>query len=255
MWRNNPAHGGWPDLCCPCETYAHQTTEKACLQDYRLEEGLQESSDFTASNERLLHRCFLPRRRGPTGRIGVVIFGLHWTVYFNDYFLVAKVFEAKHVDMAQQLLFMVLGWQTSDEKEGGFNSTSRIIGVKIDVADAHMGAATISNVESRVRELVATIDEILARGTISTAEMMVLRGRLVLIYGRLAGSHMRHETTGKVRGWAETGPGRCWACLPSVHRRLFWGRYWRTWWCSFWWDWQCAVIPFWETGCRRHWTP
>ena len=128
-------------------------------------------------------------------RIGVVIFGLHWTVYFDDYFLVAEIHQAKHVDMAQQLLFMILGWETSDEKEGGFNHISRILGVQINLADAHLGAAVISNVESRVRELVCAIDGILTKGSLTTAEMRVLRGRLVFaeaqIFGRLTGIHMK----------------------------------------------------------------
>jgi hypothetical protein len=95
--------------------------------------------------------------------------------------------------MAQQLLFMILGWQTSDEK-GGFNVVSRILGVQIDLAEAHLGVAAVHNVESRVRELVATIDEILGRGSLSMVEMRALRGRLVFaesqIFGRLAGAHM-----------------------------------------------------------------
>ena len=57
-----------------------------------------------------------------------------------------------------------LNWKTSDEKEGGFNSLARILGVQIDLADAHLGVAVVSNVESRVRELVAFIDDILGRG-------------------------------------------------------------------------------------------
>ena len=130
-----------------------------------------------------------------TWRIAVVIFGLHWTVYFDDYFLVAEVRESRHVDMAQQLLFQILGWETSDEKEGGFGPVSRILGVQIDLADAHLGAAVISNVESRVRELVSTIDDVLSPGHLSAAEMRVLRGRLVFaeaqIFGRLTGAHMR----------------------------------------------------------------
>ena len=81
--------------------------------------------------------------------------------------------------MAQQLLFMILGWQTSSEKEGGFNAVSRILGVQIDLAEAHLGVAAVHNVESRMRELVTTIDEILGRGTLSVAEMRALRGRLV----------------------------------------------------------------------------
>jgi hypothetical protein len=119
----------------------------------------------------------------------------HWTVYFDDFFLVAEVHEARHVDLAQQLLFLITGWQTSDEKDGGFDSISRILGVQIDLGDSHLGAVTISNVASRVRELTATIDELLGRGMMSAAAMRTLRGRLVFaeaqIFGRLTSLHMK----------------------------------------------------------------
>ena len=128
-------------------------------------------------------------------RIGVVVFNLHWTVYFDDFFLVAEVYESKHVDLAQRLLFMVTGWQTSDEKEGGFDTLSRILGVQIDLGESHLGAITISNVESRVKELTATIEGLLTKGSMSTAEMRALRGRLIFaeaqIFGRLASVHMK----------------------------------------------------------------
>ena len=96
------------------------------------------------------------------------MFNLHWTVYFDDFFLVAEIYESKHVDLAQRLLFMVTGWQTSDEKEGGFSSISRILGVQIDLGDSHLASVTISNVESRVRELTTTIDDLLAKGSMTT---------------------------------------------------------------------------------------
>eukprot|EP00435_Cladocopium_sp_Y103_P069804 s179_g34.t1 len=128
-------------------------------------------------------------------RIGVILFNLHWTVYFDDYFLVAEIHESKQVDVAQKLLFTLTGWQTSDEKEGGFNSLSRILGVQIDLQDAHLGSITVCNVESRVKELTAMIDDIVTRGKISAATMRTLRGRMVFaeaqIFGRLTGIHMR----------------------------------------------------------------
>eukprot|EP00435_Cladocopium_sp_Y103_P032785 s1019_g8.t1 len=128
-------------------------------------------------------------------RIGVIVFSLHWTVYFDDYFLVAAVYEAKHVDIAQKLLFQITGWQTSDEKEGGFGTISRILGVQVDLSEVHLGAITVSNVESRVKELTMVIDEILKRGKVTAAEMKALRGRLVFaeaqIFGRLTGVHLK----------------------------------------------------------------
>ena len=128
-------------------------------------------------------------------RVGVVIFRLHWTVFFDDFYLVASLEESKHVDMAQKLFFQLIGWQVSSEKEADFGVLARILGVQIDLNESILGAFTICNVESRVKELVSTIDDILERRSMSSAEMRVLRGRLILaeaqIFGRLAGLHMQ----------------------------------------------------------------
>lgn len=129
-------------------------------------------------------------------RIGVSIFALHWAVFFGDYHLVASTPEIRHVDIAQQLLFKILGWETSSEKEGDFLAISKILGVQIDLNESMLGRFAVSNVAARVKELVANIDTILSRGTLAAAEMRVLRGQLVFaeaqIYGRLAGLHMQH---------------------------------------------------------------
>eukprot|EP00435_Cladocopium_sp_Y103_P010662 s4477_g2.t1 len=128
-------------------------------------------------------------------RIGVVLFNLHWTVYFDDYFLVAEVHESRHVEMAQQLLFLLLGWETSNEKEACFGGISRVLGVQIDLSETRMGAITVSNVESRVKDIVSMIDDVLSKGVASLSEVRVLCGRIVFaeaqIFGRLAGIHMK----------------------------------------------------------------
>ena len=57
---------------------------------------------------------------------------------------------------------------------------------------------TVCNVETRVKDLVSAIGGVLERGTLSTAGMSVLRGRLVFaeaqIHGRLTGIHMQQLT-------------------------------------------------------------
>eukprot|EP00435_Cladocopium_sp_Y103_P035364 s4056_g9.t1 len=72
---------------------------------------------------------------------------------------------------------------------------ARILGVQIDLNESLVGAFSVCNVETRVKDLVSTIDGILSKKTMSAAEMRVLRGRLVFaeaqIYGRLAGIHMQ----------------------------------------------------------------
>ena len=121
-------------------------------------------------------------------RIGVVLFQMHWTVFFDDYYLVASEDEAKHVDMAQELIFRLLGWETSSEKEAGFRALAKILGVQVDLSDSMLGRFSVSNVESRVNEMVATIDAVLGRGTLSAAEMRILRrGRLVFAEAQILG--------------------------------------------------------------------
>ena len=91
------------------------------MQDYRLVEGLQEPLDPQDVLQDSYIAVFSPKDGVPQAfqtlvlpfgaraavmgfcrtscamwRIGVAIFGLHWTVYFDDYFLVAEVFESKH---------------------------------------------------------------------------------------------------------------------------------------------------------------
>ena len=129
-------------------------------------------------------------------RIGVTLFQMHWTVFFDDYYLVASEHEARHVDLAQELIFRLLGWETSSEKEAGFRAIAKILGVQIDLNESLLGKFSVCNVESRVSEMVTAIDAVLDRGTLSAAEMRILRGRLIFaeaqIYGRLSGLHMQN---------------------------------------------------------------
>ena len=123
------------------------------------------------------------------------LFRLHWTVFFDDLYLIASDQESRHVELTQQAFFKLVGWEVSSEKEAQFGAIARILGVQIDLSESLLGSFTVCNVESRVKELVNTIDDILNRRTLSAAEMRVLRGRLVFaeaqIFGRLAGIHMQ----------------------------------------------------------------
>ena len=49
------------------------------------------------------------------------LFSIHWSVYFDDFVLVASEPECKHLDMIQGGLFSLLGWETSSEKDAGFS--------------------------------------------------------------------------------------------------------------------------------------
>ncbi|CAE7519242.1 unnamed protein product [Symbiodinium sp. CCMP2592] len=49
----------------------------------------------------------------------VVLLQLHWSCYFDDFFLVAAQSEAEHVHLIQRGFFDLLGWSTSSEKVFG----------------------------------------------------------------------------------------------------------------------------------------
>ena len=100
--------------------------------------------------------------------------------------------------MAQALLFRLLGWETSSEKESEFHAIAKILGVQIDLNESILGQFTVCNVESRVTELVATIGSILDKGTMAAAEMRVFAE--VQIFGRLTGLHMQNLSRWE-QGW------------------------------------------------------
>ena len=83
-----------------------------------------------------------------------------------------------HLDLAQRLLFQVLGWEASIEKEGEFCELARVLGVEIDLASARVGVIMARNASSRIKEISEQIDSILEQGRYSRGELKVLRGRL-----------------------------------------------------------------------------
>ena len=50
----------------------------------------------------------------------MVILQLHWSVFYDDFFLVAADEEAEHIHIVQHSFFELLGWATSAEKESDF---------------------------------------------------------------------------------------------------------------------------------------
>ena len=126
---------------------------------------------------------------------GVKIFKFHWAVFFDDFYLIASKPESRHVELAQQLFFRLVGWEVSSEKEANFDTIARILGVQVDLSESSLGTYSVCNVETRVRDLVSSVNSLLEKGRMTMAEMRVLRGRLIFteaqIYGRITGIHMQ----------------------------------------------------------------
>ena len=89
----------------------------------------------------------------------------------------------------------MIGWETSDEKDAGFSSVAKALGVEICLDDIRLGLLKVQNTEARKRELASTIETIVANGGAHAKEFECLRGRLQFaesqVFGRGAAQRMR----------------------------------------------------------------
>ena len=108
------------------------------------------------------------------------LFSIHWSVYFDDFVLVASEPECKHLDMIQAGLFSLLGWETSSEKDAGFSFVARALGVEVCLGESHLGLLSLQNTEARKRELSATISSLLEARGATAKDFECLAGRLFL---------------------------------------------------------------------------
>eukprot|EP00439_Symbiodinium_sp_Y106_P001451 s6543_g1.t1 len=92
----------------------------------------------------------------------------------------------------------MMGWDTSGEKDGGFQSVARALGVEINLSDSAAGLFKVCNTvntESRQKELASCISHILEQGSALSKDFEILRGRLIFaenqVFGRMACRHMQ----------------------------------------------------------------
>ena len=89
--------------------------------------------------------------------------------------------------MVAECFFKLLGWATSEEKDAGFLSVARVLGVCIDLSDSHSGIVSTYNTEARRLELIASIDSLLERGRFGKGELATLRGRQLFAENQIFG--------------------------------------------------------------------
>ena len=119
--------------------------------------------------------------------IGVALFGIHWTCYFDDFLIIEEKGICRHTSMVAECFFRLLGWATSEEKDAGFLSVARVLGVCIDLSDSRSGIVSTYNTEARKLELVNSIDGLLERGKFGKSELATLRGRLLFAENQIFG--------------------------------------------------------------------
>ena len=93
------------------------------------------------------------------------------------------------------MLFEFLGWITSFDKAVDFKGIGTVLGLEINLGEAHLGHVFLGNTDKRRRELEGAIGDVLNSGSFSSREGASLRGRLIFaenqIFGRGANSSLR----------------------------------------------------------------
>ncbi|CAE7041545.1 unnamed protein product [Symbiodinium sp. CCMP2592] len=120
-------------------------------------------------------------------RLGVKMFALVWSFYFDDFLSACKPEERRHVEVVISTLFRLLGWDLSLDKLLPYDVCCKVLGIKIDMSEARLGLFKLANTEKRVLELTAALDEVLLAGRLSHSDCERLRGRLQFASGQLFG--------------------------------------------------------------------
>ena len=138
-------------------------------------------------------------------RIAVTTLLMHLSVYFDD-FVGAEIEPlSKIYEMCLDMLFKVLGWGTSKNKEHPFGTLAKVLGLEINLRDAKLGWVYLSNTPERQKEVFDFVSEILDQGFLKKKDGEKLRGRLQFaecqISGRGAGMAYK-KLTGFIRDGA-----------------------------------------------------
>lgn len=111
------------------------------------------------------------------------------TNYFDDFVVVARQSEAKHVTAVVHSLFKMLGWSFAEEgaKAPDFASSPNALGVSLDVSSMHLGTVKIDNTTSRKDDLKLMVENVLSHNALTSIDALKLRGRMQFTAGQLFG--------------------------------------------------------------------
>ena len=118
--------------------------------------------------------------------LGTVQLSFFWTNYFDDHVIFSRPASSRHCSSMAGMFFKLV----SEDKLEDFGPEAKALGLLINLDEARFGKAQFGNTDSRKRELVDAINEVLQAGALSQKHGQRLRGRLLFaesqIYGRRA---------------------------------------------------------------------
>lgn len=111
--------------------------------------------------------------------IGVVGLNLAWTVFFDDYTLIAGDKVAENSGKAAEALFDLFGFEYAKDgdKAVPFSEKVRTLGLQLSLGSSE-GGFMISHTEERKKELFESLSDIIAAKCVETKRAESLRGRM-----------------------------------------------------------------------------
>lgn len=129
--------------------------------------------------------------------LGISLGKLAWTAFYDDFICISKPEDVDSTDMFVRFLFRSLGWElsTGPEKDVPFGEVFSALGVQFDLRGTRDGYFEVGNTDGRKSELDSRISSILEANSLTPAESMSMRSRLLFaesqIFGRYAKTALR----------------------------------------------------------------
>ncbi|CAE7207109.1 unnamed protein product [Symbiodinium sp. CCMP2592] len=107
--------------------------------------------------------------------------------YFDDFPVLELSALSGSADSTAHCIPDLLGFECSTEKEEPFKSSADVLGVTVDLSCEDLSEVRVRNREVKCCEVAASVDEVLDRGAIRSAEIASLFGRIQFLEGQLMG--------------------------------------------------------------------
>ncbi|CAE7236545.1 unnamed protein product [Symbiodinium sp. CCMP2592] len=107
--------------------------------------------------------------------------------YFDDFPVLELSALSGSADSTAHCILDLLGFECSTDKEEPFKSSADVLGVTVDLSCEGLSEVRVRNREVKCCEVAASVDEVLDRGAIRSAEIASLFGRIQFLEGQLMG--------------------------------------------------------------------
>ncbi|CAE7626039.1 NaCP60E [Symbiodinium sp. CCMP2592] len=118
-------------------------------------------------------------------KIGIVLFRLFWSAFFDDYSIVSAKSLESNAQWTVETLFDLLGFRFAKDgsKAEPFGVTFNMLGLSVDLSCVKQRILRVGHTQKRKEELTEYIQTILQEGKIDSKAAERLRGRMVFFEG------------------------------------------------------------------------